>query len=100
MDPYVSNVPLSCVPPCTCLKLSAATDTLWNCKVESPLLRLYKFAGTRERSCWHRAKLAPARLRLAHCAEISVKVPVERIKPPSEPAKNKSGLLGLTTNPC
>src|SRR5438552_19213731 len=28
------------------------------------------------------------------------KAPSERTRPPSEPSKNRPGLVGLTTNPC
>src|SRR5438552_19029348 len=90
-EPVVSNVPLSWVPPCRCLELSAATERLWNCSVESPLFRLYRKVGTRDSNCWQSARSPPLSPRLVHCEEISAKLPLERIRPPSEPSKNRPG---------
>src|SRR5438552_6897369 len=85
-EPVVSNVPLSCVPPCRCLELSAATERLWNCRVERPLFRLYRYEGTAESICWHVARSSPLSPRgLPHCDEMSVKIPLDRTNPPSEP---------------
>src|SRR5215471_1587286 len=39
-EPRVSNVPLSCVPPCKCLGLSGATERLWNWSVDRVLFML------------------------------------------------------------
>src|SRR5438552_11529384 len=100
-EPVVSNVPLSCVPPCRCLESSAATERLWNCKVESPLFRLERWLGTCDKSCWQSARSSPLSPRgLVHCAEMFANAPSERTRPPSEPSKKRPGLPGLTTNPC
>src|SRR6516164_317872 len=100
-EPVVSKVPLSCVPPCRCFGLSGATDRLWNCNVESPLFRLNKREGTLDSSCWQSARFAPLSPRyVVHCDEISEKLPLERMSPPSEPSKNRPGFVGLTTSAC
>src|SRR4029453_14967248 len=99
-DPVVSNVPLSCVPPIRFLESNGLTDRLWNCSVDRPLFKLNRCEGTRESSCWHNVKPFPVRPRAAHCAETSVKSPLERMSPPSEPSKNKYGLPGCVTIAC
>src|SRR2546430_12644697 len=69
--------------------------------VESPLLRLSRRVGTCDRSCWQSARSSPLSPRnVVHCDEMSLKVPSDRTRPPSEPSKKRPGLLGLTTNPC
>src|SRR6266702_466235 len=97
----LSNVPLSCVPPCRCAALSAATDRLWNCKVESPVFKLWRKVGTLESNWSQRAKSVPLSPRgVAHWDEMSAKLPLDRMSPPSEPSKKRAGLVGLTTSAC
>src|SRR6266540_4245748 len=98
-EPYVSNVPLSCVPPCRCFGLSGATERLWNWSVESDLFMLYRYVGTAERSCWQSARFAPLSPRAAHCDEMSAKLPLDRISPPSVP-KIAASLPGISTIAC
>src|SRR5262245_3321545 len=84
-EPFVSSVPLSCVPPWMCFGLSGATERLWNWSVESPLLRVKRCEGTADSNCWHVARLIGPRGRLLHCGEMSENVPLDRTSPPSEP---------------
>src|SRR4029453_11878760 len=39
-EPPVENVPLSCVPPIRFFGSAGFPERLWNCRVESPCLRL------------------------------------------------------------
>src|SRR5213595_1696958 len=87
-EPVVSNVPLSCVPPCTFFAFAGFTDRLWNCKVWSPLFKLVYSVGARDRSCLHRLSAGSASPRPSQRLEMSVNVPFDRIRPPSEPSKN------------
>src|SRR5262245_1689984 len=98
-EPVVSNVPLSCVPPCRCLGLSEATDRLWNCSVDRPLFMLNRCDGTAESSCWHSARFAPLMPRELHCEEMLVKFPLERMRPPSPP-KIAASVPGISTTAC
>src|SRR5439155_26490460 len=91
VDPVVSNVPLSCVPPIRFFGSNALTDRLWNCSVESVLFRSNRNVGTRESNCWQSVKFPSVRPRDAHSEEMSAKAPLDRIKPPSEPSKNIAG---------
>ncbi len=84
-DPVVDQVPLSCVPPMMFFGSCGFTEKLWNCRVESPLLRLKSCVGTRDSSCWHVARSAAFSPRSAHWAETSAKSPLVRTMPPSEP---------------
>src|SRR6266404_6717405 len=99
-EPVVSKVPLSCVPPCTSFAFAGFTDRLWNCKVCRPLFRLVHDVGARDKSCWHRARLTRPSPRPPQRLEMSVNVPSDRIRPPSEPSKNWLGLFGFTTKAC
>src|SRR5205807_10605009 len=100
LEPVVSKVPLSWVPPCTSLAFAGFTDRLWNCSVWSPLFRLVYDVGARDKSCWQRARDAPLRPTRPQRLEMSVNVPSDRIRPPSEPSKYWFGLFGLTANAC
>src|SRR6266567_6798511 len=101
LEPEYSNVPLSCVPPIK-PELGAAglMERLWNCRVESPSLRLDSCVGTRDSNCLHSALLMGPSGRLSHCAEMSAKAPLDRMRPPSDPSKKRPGLLGATTSAC
>src|SRR2546430_16803678 len=97
-EPVVSNVPLSWVPPCTSLAFAGFTDRLWNCRVCRPLFRLVHVVGARDNSCLQRlSSVAERPPRPSQRLEISVNVPSDRIRPPSEPSKNWFGLFGFTT---
>src|SRR6266542_3729897 len=98
-EPVVSNVPLSCVPPCRCFASSAATDRLWNWSVESPLFMLYRYDGTADSSCWQSVRPEPVRPRSVHCDEMSANSPLERISPPSVP-KIAALVPGISTMAC
>src|SRR6266545_2979721 len=99
-EPEVSNVPLSCVPPWTFFAFAGFTDRLWNCSVCRPLFRLVYAPGTADSSCLQRLRLGSVRPRPSQRDEMSTSVPSDRIRPPSEPSQNCSGLLGLTTSRC
>src|SRR5438874_2798675 len=99
-EPVVSNVPLSCVPPCTSFAFAGLTDRLWNCKVCRPLFRLVHVVGARAKSCLQRLSAGSESPRPSQRLEMSVNVPSDRIRPPSEPSKNWLGLFGLVTNAC
>src|ERR1700737_4822635 len=99
-EPVVSNVPLSCVPPCTFFGLAGFTDRLWNCRVCSPSFRLVHVVGARDKSCLQRLSAGSVRPRPSQRLEMSVNVPSDRIRPPSEPSKNWFGLFGFTTKAC
>src|SRR5713101_4194283 len=98
--PVDSQVPLSCVPPWTSLTLRGFTERLWNCSVLSPLFKLVSKVGTRERSCWQRAKAVADNPREFQLAETSAKDPLERMTPPSDDSQNWNGLFGLVTRRC
>src|ERR671937_2325701 len=104
VEPYVWNVPLSCVPPITLSTLAGLTDRLWNWRVFSPLFRLVSVVGTADSSCLHRASLSaafvPVNVRESQRDDVSLSVPSERMTPPSEPSQNCRGLLGFTTSAC
>src|SRR5262245_3002926 len=100
LDPVVSNVPLSCVPPCTSFEFPGLTERLWNCSVCRPLFRLVYEPGAADSSCLHRLKFGSTRLRPSHLAEMSTSVPSERMSPPSSPSQYCSGLFGFTTSAC
>src|SRR6266446_7507017 len=87
-EPVVSNVPLSCVPPCTSFAFAGFTERLWNWRVCSPLFRLVQVVGARDKSCLQRLSDGSERPRPSQRPEISVNVPSDRIRPPSEPSKN------------
>src|SRR5262245_28892535 len=69
-EPFVSSVPLSCVPPWRCLGLSGATERLWNWSVERPSFRLDNWVGIRESSCWQSARSSPLNPRDEHCEDV------------------------------
>src|SRR5262245_17397773 len=98
-EPYVSNVPLSWVPPWRCFGLYAATERLWNCSVESPLLTSTRTVGTADSNCLHSARLAPVSGRESHCDEMSAKSPLDRMRPPSPP-KIAAFEPGISTMAC
>src|SRR5882724_7671958 len=100
LEPVVSNVPLSWVPPCTSFAFAGFTDRLWNCSVWSPLFRLVYDVGARDKSCLQRLSAGSIRLRPSQRLEMSVNVPSDRIRPPSEPSKYWFGLFGFTANAC
>src|SRR5512138_3676496 len=97
-EPVVSYVPLSCVPPCRCFGLSPATEKLWNCSVDNPLFRLNRCFGTRESNCLHAVICEPESPRSSHWYETSLKSPLDRTMPPSDPEKNMYGLSGCVTS--
>src|SRR2546425_4055739 len=100
-EPVYSNVPLSCVPPMRpVVGANGLIDRLWNWSVDSPLFRLNRYVGTRDSSCLQSARLVGPSGRLSHCDEMSAKSPLDFIRPPSEPSKNKPGLFGATTSAC
>src|SRR5690348_15147699 len=84
-EPYVSHVPLSCVPPWRCFGLSGATDRLWNCSVDRPSFRLDRRVGTAESNCLQSALLVAPSGRPSHCDEMSAKLPLVLTRPPSDP---------------
>src|SRR6266498_4007329 len=100
-EPLNWNVPLSCVPPWSrFVGCCADADRLWNCKVESPRLRLVRSVGTRARRLLHFARSAALRPRELQAADPSVLCPLARTTPPSEPSSHWYGLLGLVTRKC
>src|SRR4051812_2136675 len=99
-EPLVSNVPLSCVPPCTFFEFAGFTDRCWNCSVCRPLFMFVYAPGTAESSDLHCGSCAAVRWRESHRADVSTRVPSDRIRPPSEPSMNWSGLPGMVTSAC
>src|SRR3954469_12719726 len=75
LEPLVSNVPLSCVPPCTFFEFAGLTDRCWNCSVCSPLFMLVYAPGTAESSDLHWASAAPDSGRESHRDDVSTSVP-------------------------
>src|SRR5947209_19333721 len=95
------QVPLSCEPPITsvlgCWGLIAR---LWNCTVASPLFRLNISVGTAFNQLWQSVKSAPASPLLAQPPDASLKTPLVRTRPPSEPRKAISEFPGAKAIPC
>jgi hypothetical protein len=100
--PPFSQVPLSCVPPCSRFLSCGLTDRLVNCSVVRPLLTLSSLDGIAESICLQRAFWSAFRSRRAssHHDERSTSLPLERITPPSLLSKNWNGLPGFVTRKC
>jgi len=95
---FPSHVPLSCVPPIRFVLSNGFTATLWNCRVESPWFSVVSFVGTAERSSLHVVVYGPKSGLQFDVASVSC--PLERITPPSEPSKKRSGFAGSTPSAC
>src|SRR5262249_32200761 len=99
-----SHVPLSCVPPCRSDGFAGLIETLWNCSVDSPAFRVVSVVGIAFSMFVHAALLAAPRPRWLQSfvpfAEPSMRTPLERIRPPSEPSQNWSGFDGGVTIAC
>ncbi len=100
VEPCVSNVPLSCVPPWMFFELRGFTERLWNCSVWRPLFRLVYVLGTADSSCWQRVSSEPTSPRPEHRLEALASVPLDSIRPPSEPSQYCSGLFGFVISAC
>src|SRR3954447_4742912 len=86
LEPLVSKVPLSCVPPWTFFEFAGLTDRNMNWSVCRPLFRLVYEPGTAERSDLQVASEPPERRgRESQRDDVSTSVPSERMRPPSEP---------------
>src|SRR6266702_8083048 len=86
------HVPLSCEPPITSFfGCSGLTVRLWNWIVARPLFRLKTLVGMALSQCWQSTRSASLRPRLAQLLEASLKSPLVRTRPPSEPRKAISG---------
>src|SRR3954447_12116712 len=103
------HVPLSCVPPITSHEFAGLIATLMNCRVLLSLRLMWSSTtGTRESSRLQPTlsapvtgpPVAPSRPASSHCDEMSAKVPLVLMTPPSEPSKIWVGLPGLTTIAC
>src|ERR1044071_2099535 len=95
-----SQVPLSCVPPWTSFGFRGFTDSVWNCSVDRPVLRLSMCVGILASELWHAASDRAPSPRVAQTSEPSTSDPLERTTPPSEPSKNCSGFDGFVTSAC
>src|SRR5215469_7750352 len=95
------HVPLSCEPPIRsvfgCFGLSVR---LWNWMVAMPAFRLRICVGTALSQLWQSTRSEPVRPRLAHPADTSLKSPLVRTNPPSEPRKAILGLPGAKARAC
>src|SRR5262249_2329443 len=104
-----AQVPLSWVPPRTRHGLNGSIATLMNWIVLLRLLLIWASStGTRESNRLQPVlsepvtgpPVTPSRPASWHCDEMSAKVPLVRMTPPSEPSKIWVGLPGLMTIAC
>src|SRR5438105_2254457 len=84
----------------TFFTLAGFTDRLWNWIVFRPLFRLVSVVGTADSSCLQRMSESPESPRESQREDVSLRVPSERMTPPSEPSQNCTGLFGFTTSAC
>src|SRR5579884_1229561 len=84
----VENVPLSCVPPIRSLRgFCGLYVTLWNWMVDRPAFKLKMRVGIADNHAWQSVRSVPLNPRLLQSLEESVKAPLVRTRPPSEPVK-------------
>ena len=99
--PLYDQVPLSCVPPSSSRRGSCGLrDTLWNCSVAKPALRLMISTGIAFSQRRQLARSLPLMPRPEHPPDASANLPSVRTTPPSEPTMAMSGLAGWKTIAC
>src|SRR6202158_5427738 len=101
--PVYSQVPLSCVPPCSSpVGFCGLAARCWNCSVFSPLFRLKSCVGMAERSRRQVLMLLPVGKspRWSHWDDASTYAPLERTRPPSDPSNQTFGFPGRNTSAC
>src|SRR3984893_15158061 len=99
--PVYSQVPLSCVPPCSSpVGFWGVGARCGNCSVLSRLFRLKSRVGMAESSRWQVKWLAGPITRPAPWDDASTYAPLERTRPPSDPSNQTFGFPGRKTNAC